>query len=153
MKRKKKFVDEASSVEYVLSFFFLIMKMMSHCFTINLCRNVDLSIFLNFRCFEAGGLVRYFNQKTWSLNNFYRDICCSDAIVCKIKYNWRAEWSKLRFSFFLNKNLETSRCVFKWFSSSRVFDALQVKALCVWMVGLMFTFSIWFFHSGREVLA
>lgn len=28
---------------------------MSHCFTINLCRNVDLSIFLNFRCFEAGG--------------------------------------------------------------------------------------------------
>lgn len=64
MKRKKKFVDEASSVEYVLSFFFLIMKMMSHYFTINLCRNVDLSIFLNFRCFEAGGLVRYFNQKT-----------------------------------------------------------------------------------------
>lgn len=64
MKRKKKFVDEASSVEYVLSFFFLIMKMMSHYFTINLCRNVDLSIFPNFRCFEAGGLVRYFNQKT-----------------------------------------------------------------------------------------
>lgn len=64
MKREKKFVDEASSVEYVLSFFFLIMKMMSHYFTINLCRNVDLSIFLNFRCFEAGGLVRYFNQKT-----------------------------------------------------------------------------------------
>lgn len=28
---------------------------MSHYFTINLCRNVDLSIFLNFRCFEAGG--------------------------------------------------------------------------------------------------
>lgn len=63
MKRKKKVVDEASSVEYVLSFF-LIMKMMSHCFTINLCRNVDLSIFPNFRCFEAAGLVRYFNQKT-----------------------------------------------------------------------------------------
>lgn len=63
MKRKKKFVDEASSVEYVWSFF-LIMKMMSHYFTINLCHNVDLSIFPNLRCFEAGGLVRYFNQKT-----------------------------------------------------------------------------------------
>lgn len=63
MKRGKKFVHEASSVEYVLSFF-KIMKMMSHYFTINLCHNVDLSISLNLRCFEAGGLIRYFNQKT-----------------------------------------------------------------------------------------